>query len=218
MSFLDEVDSLKARAGFSTPNIFVIIGLGSLSLAVLCFIGFQIWMFVSAPDLTVQHDGETIQNVQVDEQSTSSASIFVHVAGEVNSPGLYELSSGARLSEAIEAAGGFTENAVASSVNLARILNDGEQIFVNSTLDRAVEQGNGNSSGVSNAQGAPSKVNLNTASADELMSLDGIGQATADKIIAYREEQGPFASIDQIKEVSGIGDKKFEGIKDFITV
>lgn len=218
MSFLDEVDSLKARAGFSTPNIFVIIGLGSLSLAVLCFIGFQIWMYVSAPDLTVQQEEQSIQNVQTGEQSSSPASIFVHVAGEVKSPGLYELSSGARLSEAIEAAGGFSENADSSSVNLARTLNDGEQIFVNSTSDRALAQSGGASSSISNEQGATKKVNINTASADELMSLDGIGQATADKIIAYREKQGPFASIDQIKEVSGIGDKKFEGIKDFITV
>ena len=122
----------------------------------------------------------------------------------------------------MNAAGGFTDNANDSSVNLARVLSDGEQVSVASKnsstintkdVDSSVSEISPNSS-----NSTPNKININTASTEELMTLDGIGEATAEKIITYRQEQGSFKSIDEIKEVSGIGDKKYEAIKDFITV
>lgn len=117
-----------------------------------------------------------------------------------------------------------TENADQLSINLARQVTDGEQIVVQAYIE--AEPGNSESTGASNS-GLPSssntevlssKVNINTASASELTTLDGIGESTAAKIIAYRQANGSFASIEDIKKVSGIGDRKYEAIKDRITV
>ena len=122
----------------------------------------------------------------------------------------------------MNAAGGFTDNANDSSVNLARVLSDGEQVSVASKKSSTINTEDVDSSvseiSPNSSNSTPNKININTASTEELMTLDGIGEATAEKIITYRQEQGSFKSIDEIKEVSGIGDKKYEAIKDFITV
>lgn len=117
-----------------------------------------------------------------------------------------------------------TENADQLSINLARQVTDGEQIVVQAYIE--AEPGNSESTGASdsglpsssNTEVLSSKVNINTASASELTTLDGIGESTAAKIIAYRQANGSFASIEDIKKVSGIGDRKYEAIKDRITV
>ena len=116
------------------------------------------------------------------------------------------------------------ENADQLSINLARQVTDGEQIVVQAYIE--AEPGNSESTGASdsglpsssNTEVLSSKVNINTASASELTTLDGIGESTAAKIIAYRQANGSFASIEDIKKVSGIGDRKYEAIKDRITV
>lgn len=117
-----------------------------------------------------------------------------------------------------------TENADQLSINLARQVTDGEQIVVQAYIE--AEPGNSESTGASdsglpsssNTEVLSSKVNINTASASELTTLDGIGESTAAKIIAYRQANGSFVSIEDIKKVSGIGDRKYEAIKDRITV
>lgn len=159
-----------------------------------------------------------------ESENSSSQLIYVHVAGEVQNPGMYELKSDSRVSDAIDAAGGLTESADQLSVNLARQVTDGEQIVVRAYSEP--ESGTGESidssdSGVSSSPATgvfTDKVNINTASASELITLDGVGESTAAKIIAYRQANGSFASIEDIKKVSGIGDKKYEAIKDRITV
>lgn len=227
MSFLDEVNSLKQKAGISKPNLALVIGIGVLALGVLVFGAFQLWTAFSVPDAafiqeeTAQEESQDHAEQQSSEtrSETNQSTIYVHITGEVVSPGMYQLPGGSRVSQAIDAAGGLTEAADDRSINLARELSDGEQIIVTSKQMQSDLENQGSNSTTSNDQSfTTQKVNINTATKEELMTLDGVGEATAEKIIVYRQEHGSFSSIEEIKEVSGIGDKKYEAIKESITV
>jgi competence protein ComEA len=141
------------------------------------------------------------------EFSLSSPSVIVHVTGAVVRPGLFELADGARVIDAIAAAGGFTETADQNQLNLARVLTDGEQFAV------PVE-----GEGGADAVASDSRVNLNTADAAALDTLPRVGPAMAARILAWRDINGRFTSIDDLRNVSGIGDKTFEGLRELITV
>lgn len=161
--------------------------------------------------------------------------VYIHVCGLVSTPGVYGLPAGSRVYEAIEAAGGFSEAAVPDYLNLAQVLEDGMKIQV-PDRDQAEEwkargltqsgiSMGGGTAGVqtsgrtgSGEGGSKTRVNLNTASREELMTLRGIGASRADDIIHYRQEFGGFKSIEDIMNVSGIKDAAFEKIKDSITV
>ena len=142
---------------------------------------------------------------------TSDAEICVYICGAVHEPGVYELPEGSRVHEALEMAGGMTEEAAAYALNLARIAVDGEQIYV---PDAEEIQGQSILSG----SGYEKKVNINTASMEELMTLTGIGEAKAESIIRYREENGGFQSIEDLMQIGGIKEGVFEKIKDDITI
>lgn len=137
----------------------------------------------------------------------NTESIFVYVCGAVNKPGVYELPQGSRLYEAIETAGGFREDAAVTAMNQAKVLEDEETICVPTKDEAAKRQAS-----------EDGKINLNTATKAELMTLNGIGEARADSIIKYREEQGKFRTIEDLKQIDGIKDGLFEKIKDSITV
>lgn len=222
MTFLDDVDSLKAKVGIGSTSPLVLLGLCAVIIAVVLSIGYMAWGSFTSSGIVLEHSGEAPQTQE--SENSSSQLIYVHIAGEVQNPGMYELKSGSRVSDAIDAAGGLTESADQLSVNLARQVTDGEQIVVRAYSEP--ESGTGESidssdSGVSSSSATgvfTDKVNINTASASELITLDGVGESTAAKIIAYRQANGSFASIEDIKKVSGIGDKKYEAIKDRITV
>ncbi|MEW6402921.1 MAG: ComEA family DNA-binding protein [Chloroflexota bacterium] len=153
--------------------------------------------------------------------------IAVHVVGAVPRPGLYEFAEGARVQDAIDAAGGLLAEADPGSMNLAALLEDGQQLDIPYAAGAEPQQGTGEGSG---AFGDPfgtetpteavdvDLVNINTATAEELDGLPGIGPTTAQKIIEYREVNGPFLQIEDIMNVSGIGPSTFENIKDLITV
>ena len=153
-------------------------------------------------------------------------SVVVYVCGAVVNPGVYELSEGSRIDDAVTAAGGFSEDADRTYVNLAAMLRDGSKLQIptlSETSDEAVAKGidsfdiedNGSKSGASAGGGL---ININTASQTELATLPGIGEGLAGKIIKYRDENGSFKSIEDIMKVSGIKDKLFSKIKDQITV
>lgn len=228
MSFLDEVDGLKAKLGIGHLNPFMLVGICIVALLVVFAIGVLILQGFTTPGVVVEHQGNQVEGVSDDaEESNSLKTICVHVAGEVSKPGMYELRDGARVSDAVDAAGGMLDSADQLSVNLARQVSDGEQIIVMSrdANEQSVNDGGKGDTAASGAnvesqpqQAASGKVNINTAGVSELTSLDGVGDATAQKIIAYRQANGSFSSIEEIKKVSGIGDKKFEAIKDRITV
>ena len=160
---------------------------------------------------------------------SSNKKVVVHVIGEIKNPGVVTLDDGARIIDAINAAGGKTEDADLSRINLAYILEDGVQIYIprfdeknkNTTLISS-EAGDGVITENSNQEEDSNKtikVNINTANLDKLKSLPGVGEATAKKIIEYREKNGgKFKSVDELKKVEGIGDSKFNNLKEYVTI
>lgn len=157
---------------------------------------------------------------------TKDKMITVHVIGEVVSPGVVSLKEGSRIIDAINSCGGKTENADITKINLAYILEDGVQIYVprlDDDIDNVeyIREGAGEnviSDNVVQDDKKIIKVNINTANLDKLQTLPGIGEAMAKRIIEYRTENGKFQSIEDIKNVSGIGDSKFEKIKEYIVI
>lgn len=164
-------------------------------------------------------------NETVEENNT----IVVHITGEVNYPGVVVLKEGARVVDAIEAGGGETDEADLSSLNLAYMLSDGEKIYVpnkeetsqenqereyiTSAKDDSEQSENG-----AKSTGTNFKININTAKQEELTQITGVGESTAKKIIEYRTQNGKFKSIEDIKNIPGIGDSKFNAMKEEITV
>ncbi len=137
--------------------------------------------------------------------------IFVDVAGAVNNPGVYTLTGKSRVIDAIKAAGDSAPGADLSTINLARVLNDGEQIYVDSTAI--------NSSGQRVSKKQPTgPININRATARQLDALDGIGPVIAARIVEYRKINGSFLSIDDLQKVSGIGAAKFAQIKSKVRI
>jgi competence protein ComEA len=143
-------------------------------------------------------------------------SLFVHILGAVAKPGLYQLHDGARAVDAVAAAGGFTAEADRQQLNLARLVSDGEQIYV----PKVGEAGSGppGSSAVGGAGAVGGKVNINTASESDLETLPRVGPTMAKRIIAWREANGRFATIEDLMSVTGIGEKTFAELKDLVTI
>ena len=142
--------------------------------------------------------------------------IVVHIIGEINKPGIVELEERARVIDAIKKAGGTTEKADLAQINLAYILKDGQKIYIPNTEDndKKIEY---NTANIENNI-KEEKININTADEDELQRLPGVGASTAAKIIKYREENGSFRRIEDIQNVKGIGETKYNDLKEQIEV
>ncbi|MGI6722087.1 MAG: helix-hairpin-helix domain-containing protein [Anaerovoracaceae bacterium] len=159
--------------------------------------------------------------------------IIVDISGQVRSPQVVELKSGARISDAIESAGGLTAKADISNINRAAKVKDGEKIYIpaRGEKDTAAAGSSGtavqpsgettadqSTSAQTSGPGAVTKVNINSASSSELQTLNGVGPATAEKILLYRSQNGGFKSIEDLMNVNGIGEKTFEKLKPYITI
>lgn len=212
----------------------VLYGIG-IVLAILIII------YLSTKDSTVYSDYSNLYpeenaNVVKNEikvEEVAKNLIYVYVAGEVNNPSVVELEEGQRVADAIEKAGGLTDSGEIKNINLAYKLQDGEKLYIPS-LDEVMESEEENTnidyitSGINDGENQKNNnsesnidnglVNINTATQTELETLDGIGPSTAKKIIDYREENGKFNSIEEIQNVSGIGNAKYEAIKNDICV
>lgn len=165
------------------------------------------------------------ENLETEEEKKNM--IIVHIAGEVKKTGIVEVQEGSRISDVIELAGGLTEKADIDNVNLAYVVNDGIKINIPSIDDETdVKQnyivGDSGSNVIIGAQSSEnksvSKVNINKASQTELETLPGIGPSLAIRIIEYRDQNGKFKSIEEIKNVSGIGDIKYSNIENCISI
>jgi general secretion pathway protein K len=147
------------------------------------------------------------ENEEIPEEEEE---ITIHIIGEVKYPGIVILKTGQRIIDAIDAAGGETEEADLNKINLAQLLSDGDKIYVPSINDNEIEE-------YKDTTSRSSTVNINTATLEELTSLPGIGESTAQRIIDYRKQNGKFKTIDDLKNVSGIGEGKFNNLKEKIT-
>ena len=171
--------------------------------------------------IQMQEPKEPEETVAIEEMPTQAVElqvqrVFVHVCGAVNNPGVYELDGDGRVFEAIELAGGFTAEAYQLSVNMANLVSDGQQIVV-LTQEEAVDMPSPEE--VASVQSEVSNlININTADISRLQELNGIGAAKAQEILQYREKYGRFGSIEDIRNVNGIGEKLYERIKENITV
>lgn len=172
---------------------------------------------------SVTSDSDTDEEQQTDTLDSLATSnptpVVIYVTGAVKNPGVVELNSSQRLKDAIELVGGFTEDADIGSINLAEFVKDEQHYVVTKIGETPPTQASSNT-GTTTPNGAKnnSLININTATKEELKSLNGIGDALSQRIIDFREQNGAFPDIESIKSVSGIGEKKFEGIKDYITV
>lgn len=176
-----------------------------LSLAALVAVGSLVLVAVNRPEAP---SGEFEITEGLNETESIEQFLYVHIVGEIKTPGMYQLPLGARLVDAVFAAGGLTADADNSSVNLARELSDGEQVVVYKIGDVA--------DGGESAPGG--LVSINRASAEQLEELPGIGPALSARIIAYRDANGGFKTKEDLLNVSGIGDSIFGGFVDLITL
>ena len=154
------------------------------------------------------------------ENQINTEKIKVYITGEVNNPGVKEVTDGARIEDVIILAGGLTEFANISKVNLAYKLEDGQKIYipnVNEKLEEYITEENEEGI-VEKSNKSLGKININTADIENLCELPGVGEALASRIIQYREENGKFKSKDDLKNVSGIGEKKFDSLREYIVV
>ena len=145
-----------------------------------------------------------------------SAPLFVHVAGEVRRPGVYRVPRGARVHEAVQLAGGLTRRAEQSGVNLVARVTDGQQVIVPRRGAAPAAAGGAGPAGA--GAGAPgAKVSLATATVEQLDGIDGIGPTLARRIVEYRDEHGGFRSVDELRQVDGIGEKRFGSLREAVT-
>ena len=197
-----------------------------IAIIIVTIIGIGIYCYTDAIENTNNEEIENVLEVVPTNtiEETEEKNIFVHIAGCVQKEGMLELSSNSRIADAIEKAGGLTQDADLSDINLAYILKDDMKIYIPNQNER--QENNEITENIPNTatmqiQDTNKKqdvININTATQEELDTLPGIGPATAIKIIEYRKEKGKFKQKEEIKEVSGIGEAKYEKIKEYISV
>jgi competence protein ComEA len=187
----------KPRRRFRLPHL-PRRGLLALGIAVACtVIGLGSWWQSPA--------AEQAPDLALVSTTAPAPELVVNVIGEVTTPGLVTITSGARVADAIRLAGGLKPGANLHNLNLARKLTDGEQLAVGIPPPAAAP-----------AAATPSKLDLNAATASELDALPGVGPVTAQRIVDHRTRKGPFASVDQLREVEGIGDSKLAKLADLV--
>lgn len=201
-------------------KIIIIIGI----LAII-FVGWK--LYNSSNDTNIENDDFIVNDTKEERKNESEEEeiMAVHITGEVKNPGVVKIKEGSRIEDIIKAAGGLTENADITNVNLAYVVEDGMKIRIpsdnegNGSEDYITEDsGKGIIMSEEGSDSSSSIVNINTANETELEQLPGIGPSISRKIVEYRNKNGKYKSIEDIKNVTGIGDSKYEKIKDFIKV
>lgn len=233
---LHPVEAAKRRVR-QNPALLAALLVAAVAIAAVCAIG--IWQATGdgvlieqgaapVPEADgVQGDGSDPDGSGADgadaaddqDVAATPSSLVVDVDGAVSNPGVYELAAGARVNDAIQAAGGLTSEADAAAINRAALLTDGQKVYV-PHIGEEVETTAGTvtpaSPGAASSDAGP--VNINTATVDDLDTLPGVGPSTAQAIVDDRAQNGAFASIEDIMRVSGIGEKKYEKLKGLICV
>ncbi|TCO79033.1 helix-hairpin-helix domain-containing protein [Marinisporobacter balticus] len=203
---------------FTKREVMII---GTFIMVVVLFLFTKYYMngskeFVLEQDNEKTSEIETVQETHTnDEQEIKEEKwIIVDVCGEIKNPGIVKVKEGDRVADGVKLVGGLLDTADRRQINMARILLDGEQIYIpkiGENITGVQQQGT-----QERATNTNNKVNINTASKDELESLNGIGNVLAERIIEYRAQYGRFENINAITNVPGLGEKKFQGIKEHI--
>lgn len=194
----------------TTQKIFLV------ALGIIVVIILVVYVFTKENSTTYFED-EVVNELSVNNATKAEIknNIIIHIAGEVENEGIIELPPNSRIYDAVEAAGGLTAEANLSQINLANMLKDGQKIYIpnEEETEEYIEEVTGK-----NEYKEVGKIDINTATQTELETLSGIGPSTALKIVNYRKENGEFSNIEDLKNVPGIGEAKFNNIKDSITV
>lgn len=199
--------------------------IGSIAIIVIIIVFLIIGLFITKPKHVPTND-IFVDNTSEKSQTTDKSSelqnkdIQVEVKGEVKKPGVYVLEYGSRIKDVIDMAGGFTDFADSGSLNLVKKLKDEDCLIIHKKGEAVSASGTASGGIISGESGSGSdeKIDINTATLEELDKIPGIGPVTAQKIIDYREKNGPFKTIQDLKKVGRIGDKTLEKIKDKIVV
>lgn len=212
---------------FTTKQKIIIISI----IIVLIIVGIYVYNIRFSEDINENTNENQLNTSFVEnilEKDDKNKEIIVHITGAVKKNGIVKLKEGARIYDAIEMAGGSTDDADLSKINLAYVLEDGQKVYIPKigeiNQENAEEEyitfeyGNNKNIIQDYNKGGNEKVNINTANQTELETLPGIGTATAEKIIDYRNKNGKFSSIEDIQNVKGIGNAKYENIKESICV
>lgn len=212
----------------SKKQLAIMLALGTIIIFV---IGYYIYKITATQEsyeqleiISEKEAEQTKENVENTIEETDK--IIIHIAGEVKNPGIVKIKEGARIADVIEQAGGLTEQANIANINLAYIIEDGQKItipskeqyiqeYISSDSGEGIIEENTHTNTTSTKN---TIVNINKANKEELQTLQGIGESTAQKIIDYREQNGNFKQIEDIKNVPGIGESKFEAIKNNIKI
>ena len=194
--------------------------IGTIIIGVIIFLFFIISYFSGGSSELNKNDNESIfveenesMEVITKKEEKESVKIVVDIKGEIKNPNIYWLEEGCIIEDLINVAGGITEEGDLSKINRAQKLNDHEVVIIPNINDKESEIEN-----IIPSSNDKNKVNINTASINELDTLSGIGPSKAEAIIKYREENGTFKSIEEIKNVTGIGEALFEKFKENITI
>ncbi|GLC32222.1 helix-hairpin-helix domain-containing protein [Clostridium omnivorum] len=189
--------------------------IGSIVILIVFFAFLVVGYFISRPKAHNPNENDIFVDSQSVEKQDAKL-ITVCIEGEVKSPGVYKLETGSIVQELVKKAGGFTENADKNpKLNLARKLKDEDFIYIDKKGETA---NNSLKSSASNASKVEDKVNINTATLDELDKVSGIGPVTAQKIIDYRDKNGYFNTIEDLKKIGGIGDKTINKFRDKVDI
>ncbi len=224
----------------SKKQLAIIVGIGAIIVFVIVYYIYKIsipeenyeQLDIIGGDALVNSENKKEENKQnVENQQEEINQIVIHIAGEVKNPGIVKIKEGARIADVIEKAGGLTQKANITNINLAYVIEDGQKITIPSKENVGEKENQNENISTESGQGIIEEepktnltsgkntiVNINKASKEELQNLQGIGESTAQKIIDYRKENGEFKQIEDIKNVPGIGDAKFEAIKGSIKV
>lgn len=206
------------------------------ALLVALAVAAGVWVRAAGPGVVLERGRDVAPEAATGQGETSAATsgegdgsagpaasggaagpLLVHVDGAVASPGVYELAAGSRALDAVEAAGGLAEGADTTQLNLAAPVTDGEKVHVPAEGE-SLPQATGSAGSAGAGADPAGPVNLNTADEAALDTLPGVGEATARAIVEDREQNGPFASVDDLMRVSGIGEKKLERLRGLVCV
>ena len=189
---------------------------GTLLVVCLCSCGKSTAHYVEE-EFAQSETSQQTESDDTESQVSESTGIYIYVCGEIQKPGVYVLPEGSRVCDLFVMAGGFTKAAATDYWNQARLLRDGEMIYVPTREEVQERTFEAQEDEVSKTDDSD-KVNINTASKEELMTIPGIGEAKASAIVAYRKEHGDFSSIEEVKNVEGIKDGVYSKMKDYIEI